>query len=96
MECYILVRNNEFKWSILGDESVEIQVVNKGIFNKIAQILFRAPKISKIKLDEYGSTVWKEIDDNRDIAIKVRGNFEDDENVFYERLVKFFSHIKRK
>lgn len=92
---YIPIRNNEYKWQIVDEDIVEIHVVNKGFFNKIAQIFFKKPKISRIKLDKYGSIVWKVIDDNKNIgqiADDVRKYFEDDENIFYERLIKFF-HI---
>lgn len=94
---YIPVRNREYEWHIIEDNIVEIHVVNKGIFNKLAQILLKKPKVSKIKLDQYGSSVWKAIDDSSDIrkiADKVRDIFEDDENIFYERLVRFFHILK--
>ncbi|MDO5517140.1 MAG: PqqD family protein [Clostridium sp.] len=94
---YIPVRNNEYEWNMLEDGIIEIDVVNKGLFNKIAQTFFKAPKVSKIKLDEYGSLVWKSIDDKRDIgdiAQKIRNSFEDEETVFYSRLIKFFQILK--
>lgn len=94
---YIPVRNSEYDWSIVEDGIVEISVVNKGFFNLITQKFFKAPKISKIKLDEYGSIVWKAMDDKRDIgdiAEEVRSSFEDEEKVFYSRLIKFFQILK--
>lgn len=95
---YIPVRNNEYKWVIADEGVVEVHVVNKGIFNKIAQILLKKPEISRIKLDKYGSIVWKAIDDNKnigEIAEEVKIYLEDDnEKVFYERLVKFFYILK--
>lgn len=94
---YIPVRNNEYRWDVLEDGIVEIYVINKGFFNKIAQKFFKAPKMSKIKLDEYGSLVWKCIDDNKnigEIAQEVRSSFEDEEKVFYSRLIKFFQILK--
>lgn len=94
---YIPVRNSQYEWHIIDGGIVEIHVINKGIFNKMAQMLLKKPKISKIKLDQYGSIVWKAIDDEKDIgsiADSVRENFEDSEDVFYERLVKFFHILK--
>lgn len=91
---YVPVRNSEYNWSIQKDGIVVIEVVHKGFFNKLAQILFRVPKKSEIKLDDYGSKVWKCIDDKKDIgqiANEVRNHFDDDDNVFYERLIKFFN-----
>ena len=94
---YIPVRNSEYKWQVIEDNIVEIHVVNKGIFNKMAQIILKKPKISKIKLDTYGSIVWQAIDDNKDIgqiAEDVRENFNDNEEIFYDRLIKFFYILK--
>ncbi|WP_294156150.1 PqqD family peptide modification chaperone [uncultured Clostridium sp.] len=95
---YIPVRNDEYKWRVADDGVVEVQVVNKGIFNKAAQLLLKKPKVSRIKLDKYGSIVWKAIDDKKnigEIAEKVKTYMEDDnEKVFYERLVKFFYILK--
>lgn len=92
------IRNKNNKWSINEDGVVVIEVINKGVFNKIAQKFFRAPKKSYIKLDKYGSEVWIMIDDKKDIGMiaqKVRERFKDDDNVFYERLVKFFNILKQ-
>ena len=94
---YIPVRNSEYDWRILEDDIVEISVINKGFFNLIAQKFFKAPKVSKIKLDEYGSVVWKSIDDEKDIgeiAENIRNSFKDEEKVFYSRLIRFFQILK--
>ena len=94
---YIPVRNKENEWNVLDDGIVEIIVSNKGFFNKIAQIFFKRPKVSRINLDEYGSIVWKAIDDKKDIgeiSQEVRYKFDDDEKMFYSRLIKFFQILK--
>ena len=94
---YIPVRNSEYDWSIVEDGIVEISVVNKGFFNLITQKFFKAPKISKIKLDAPPPPPWKAMDDKRDIgdiAEEVRSSFEDEEKVFYSRLIKFFQILK--
>lgn len=94
---FVPMINNELEWNIDEGGIVVITVINKGFFNKIAQKFFKAPKKSKIKLDEYGSRVWQCIDDNKaiwKIAEEIREYSEDIENVFYERLVKFFHILK--
>ena len=48
-------------------EIVEITVENTGFYNKVAQRLFKKPRYSFIKLDEYGSFVWQQIDGKKSI-----------------------------
>ena len=50
------------------DGIVTLNIENKGVFNKIAQKLFKKPKISYIHLDEFGSFVWKISDGGEDIT----------------------------
>lgn len=97
---YIPIRNSEFKWTVNEKNLVVVEVINKGFFNKIAQIFFKAPKISKIELDERSSFVWTCIDDKKDlgtIANEVKEKFPEpeEENVFYERFLKFFVILKQ-
>ncbi|MBA5851641.1 PqqD family protein [Clostridium sp. cel8] len=95
---YIPIINKEHKWNIDENGIVTITIINKGFFNRIAQIFFKAPKKSEIKLDEYGSMVWKCIDDKKnigEIANEVRKNFDDNDSIFYERLIKFFYILKQ-
>lgn len=98
---YIPVINKNNKWNIIEDDIVQINVINKGFFNRIAQIFFKRPKVSKIRLDEYGSIVWKYIDGNKsinEIADSVRIDFDDkfndEDEVFYRKLVKFIHILK--
>ena len=53
---------NDMKWEVLEDGIVEITVENTGFYNTIAQKIFKKPRYSFIKLDEYGSFVWQKID----------------------------------
>ncbi len=53
---------NDMKWNELEDGIVEVVVENTGFYNTIAQKFFHKPRFSFIKLDEYGSCVWKAID----------------------------------
>lgn len=53
------------KWEVLEDGLVEVTVENKGFFNVIAQKCFHRPRTSYIKLDEYGSCVFQQIDGRR-------------------------------
>ena len=60
-------RNSEIKWKCGENSVISLEIENKGVFNKIAQKLFRKPKISYVHLDEMGSFVWPLIDGERNI-----------------------------
>ena len=62
-------------------------------FNKIAQKLFKKPKISYIHLDEFGSFVWKISDGGEDITAlgeRVKEKFAEKAEPLYPRLAKYF------
>ena len=86
-------RAGHIKWSQNDDGIVTLDIENKGFFNRIAQKLFKRPKISHIHLDKYGSFVWQLIDSERsiaDIATDVDAHFGEKSHPLYERLAKFF------
>ena len=69
------VRNPEFSWKEDGQGIVTVDMVHKGIFDKLAQKLWVTPRVSHVKLDRFGSFVWKQMDGNRniiDIGVLVR------------------------
>lgn len=79
-------------WSV-NDGIVTLEIENKGVFNRIAQKLFKKPRISYIHLDEMGSFIWPIIDGEQtvfDLGKKVEEHFGDKANPLYERLVKYF------
>ena len=81
------------------DESgiVTLEQINKGITNRIFQILFKKPKISYIHLDELGSFVWNLIDGEKkvyDYGESVKERFGKDAEPLYERLSQYFQILK--
>ena len=56
-------RNPKLTWK--EDESgiVILDMVHQGLFDKIAQGLFATPKVSHIRLEAFGSFIWKQIDE---------------------------------
>ncbi len=77
---------------------ITLEVENKGVMNKFAQILFKKPKVSYIHLDEFGSFVWSEIDGEKDIlkigeAVKAR--FGDKAEPLYERLSQYIKTLEQ-
>ena len=72
---------------------VTLEIENKGLFNKIAQKLFKKPKISYIHLDEMGSFIWPLIDGEKsiyDFGFDVDKHFGEKAHPLYERLAQFF------
>lgn len=87
------VRAPHLTWSENEDGLVTLNIENKGFFNRIAQKVFKRPKISHIHLDKYGSFVWKQIDEKKtiiDIGNDVDAHFGEKSHPLYERLAKFF------
>lgn len=93
----IPVRKEGIGWSVTEGDKVTLEIENKGVFNRIAQKLFKKPKISYIHLDENGSFVWPLIDGVRDvneIGRLVDEHFGERAHPLYERLVKFFQILE--
>lgn len=81
------------------DESgvITLEIENKGVFNRIAQKLFKKPKITYIHLDEMGSFVWPLIDGEKDImkiGEYVKDHFGEKAEPLYPRLAKYFEILK--
>lgn len=93
----IPIKNPEIKWEIDDKKIVTLFIENKGVFNKIAQKLFKKPKISQVHLDENGSFVWPLIDGERDITEigrLVDEHFGEKAQPLYERLAKFLGILE--
>lgn len=74
------------------DNIVVIDMKHTGLFDKAAQKFWHRPSVSHIKLDEFGSFVWKSIDGKRDIeqiAKLLKEEFGDDVEPLYDRLVEY-------
>ena len=85
-------RPEYINWSI-EDEIVTLHLENKGVFNKIAQLLFKKPKISHVHLDEMGSFIWPLLNGDKNIielGKEVEAHFGEKANPLYERLAKYF------
>ena len=89
-------RNKTISWSE-KDGAVSLEIENKGIMNRVMQLLFKKPKISYVHLDEMGSFVWPIIDGESDIikiGEKVKAHFGENAEPLYERLVTFFNILE--
>lgn len=84
-------------WSKDEEGIVTLDIENTGIMNRIAQKLFKKPKISHIHLDGFGSFVWCGIDGEKDILALgelVEGEFGEKAQPLYERLAKYFQILE--
>jgi len=76
---------------------VTLEIENKGLFNRIAQKLFKKPKISYIHLDEMGSFIWPRLDGKltvSELGELVKEQFGEKAEPLYERLSKYISILK--
>lgn len=94
---FVPVINSQNTWSEGEDGVVTIHMVHRGFYNRLAQKVFHTPKISHIKLDEYGSFLWKQIDGTRTIgtlAQQMKAQFGDKAEPLYDRLVKYMQILR--
>lgn len=93
----IPVRHHDINWTSDDKGMVTLEIKNTGLFNRIAQKLFKKPKISYVHLDENGSFVWPLIDGEKDIIAigkEVDEHFGEAAHPLYERLAKFFQILE--
>lgn len=86
-------RAKSIEWTTDGDGMVTLEIKNTGWANKIAQVLFKRPKISYIHLDKMGSFIWPVMDGEKDITAigkLVDQHFGKEAHPLYERLAKYF------
>lgn len=89
----IPVRKAEIGWSLDKNGMVTLAIENKGWANRIAQKLFKRPKISYVHLDEMGTFIWPMIDGQTnltDLGVKVKEHFGENAEPLYPRLAKYF------
>lgn len=89
----IPVHPADIPWSADENGIVTLEIENKGAMNRIAQKLFKKPKVSYIHLDKTGSFVWPLIDGRKNIielGKAVDEHFGEEARPLYERLAQFF------
>ena len=89
---FVPVINPKNTWAADEAGVVTIHMVHRGFYASIAQKFFHTPRVSHIKLDEYGSFLWKEMDGERSVgqlALKMKERFGEQAEPLYDRLVKY-------
>ena len=87
-------RNGDISWKE-KDGIVVLEIENRGLMNKIAQKIFKKPKISYVDLDEMGTFIWPMLDGKTDIieiGKRVKEKFGEEAEPLYERLATYI-HI---
>lgn len=85
-------RAAEMNWRQDEDGIIVLEVENTGIFNRIAQKLFRRPKYTQVHMEKYGSFLWPLIDGERtvmDLAQLQKEAFGEEVEPLYPRIVKY-------
>ena len=93
----IPVKAQTIGFSVDEKNLVTLELENKGVFNKIAQKLFKKPRVSYIHLDENGSFVWTRIDGEKSIlkiGEEVKEHFGEKAEPLYERLAQFVKTLE--
>lgn len=86
-------RMETISWTQDPKGQVILEIENKGIFNKIAQTVFRRPRYTKVHLETYGSFLWPLIDGQRtiqDLALLQKEQFGEEVEPLYPRIIKYF------
>ncbi len=91
------LRKENINWTTDESGKVTLEIENKGVFNRVFQLLLKKPKISYIHLDEMGSFVWPIIDGEKtitEVGILVKEHFGEKAEPLYERLAKYFQILE--
>ena len=94
---FIPVVNGQNTWDRGEDGVVTIHMVNRGFYNTLAQKLFHTPRVSHIKLDEYGSFLWMRIDGVKTVgqlALELKEAYGEKAEPLYDRLVKYMQILR--
>lgn len=90
-------RAEGLSWEKGEDGIVVLQVENTGLFNRIAQKLFRRPRFTNVHMDRYGSFLWPLIDGEKtvkELAGLQKEAFGDEVEPLYPRIVKYFQIVE--
>lgn len=94
---YIPVHSDKHTWEQSEDGVVTIFEENKGAFNRIAQLIFKKPKVSQIHLQGMGNFIYPIIDGQKtiyEIGKLVKEEYGEEAEPLYERLVQYMNTLK--
>ena len=88
----IPMRHPAIGWSLDKRGMVTLEIENTGWANRIAQKVFKRPKVSYVHLDEMGTFVWPILDGKKNITalgVDVKEHFGEKAEPLYPRLAKY-------
>lgn len=91
------VRAEKLAWEKGKDGIIVLQVENTGVFNRIAQKLFKRPRYTSVHMDRYGSFLWPLIDGEKtvmELADLQKKAFGEEVEPLYPRIVKYFQIVE--
>lgn len=95
---YIPKRNQRYVYHINEKGMVEIAVPNRGICNRILQVLCKKPKITYIELEQMGSFLWQQMDGEKSIyqlGLLEQEKFGKDTEPLFERLCTYVQTLRK-
>ena len=94
---YVFERPESLVFSCSDEGEVTVDMENKGFTNRIAQHLFKKPKVSHIKLEGMGSFIFQCVDGKRsvyEIGQLVKEKYGDEAEPLYERLSVYMKKLE--
>ncbi len=94
----IAIHTPDLHWHVTENGMVEIRMVHRGFYDRIAQRMFRRPCESLIMLDCYGSKLWLAVDGEHTISDIVQYmiySFPAEEDGMLNRVVSFMQTLQR-
>ncbi len=85
-------RASGLAWTQDDEGIVVLEVENTGAFNRIAQKLFKRPKVTKVHMEQFGSFIWPMIDGKRtvtELADLLKERFGEETEPLYPRVAKY-------
>lgn len=85
-------RSSALTWSSDEEGIIVLEVENTGAFNRVAQKLFKKPKVTKVHMEKYGSFLWPLIDGEKtvmELADLQKEEFGEEVEPLYPRVVKY-------
>lgn len=93
----IPVHKDGLNWFTNENGEITLEVENRGLANKMAQIILKKPKVSFIHLDEMGNFIWPLIDGETNVyklGKHVKEHFGDKAEPLYDRLAQYFQTLE--